>query len=130
MAHSVDLKKEIEAWRKKIGLDSLQPFSTGELEWALNASGELSEQPIDKIGACMIILSNHLYTLAEQMGVTFARVRYLESTHSDREQLTLVRAQLNIVKPVHDALKEKIAVIKKIYDHKSREAQNVASNRR
>ena len=127
----MDLKEEIENWKKKVGLDQLTYGDTGEIAWALNVGKELTitgSQP-EAIEAAMLILSNLRFTVSYQMGLAFARVKYFEA-NGPRESLTVWRAKLNIVKPYHDAIEAKVAVLKKIYDRRVKEAHNASSNRR
>ena len=124
----MDLKQEIEEWRKKIGLDKLAYGDTGEIEWALNVA-DFSELEPEKIESAMLILSNLRFTVAYQMGLAFARVKYFEA-NGVRDSLTEWRAKLNIIKPYHDAIEAKVAVLKKIYDRRIREAQNATSSGR
>lgn len=123
------LSEEIEKWRKKVGLDQLQPYDTGDIGYALNVGKELNYLEVGKVGEVMMILSNLRFTVAEQMGMVFARVRYLEA-HGPRGELDIQRAKLNIIKPFHDAIEAKIAVVKKIYDFKVKEYLNASSGGR
>ncbi|TFH25801.1 hypothetical protein E4G67_00495 [Candidatus Bathyarchaeota archaeon] len=127
---AIELKDEIEKWRKKLGLDQLLPYDTGEIQWALNIGKEINYLDANKVGEVMIVLSNLLFTVSEQMGMVFARVRYLENHNGNRDDLALQRAKLNIVKPFHDAIDSKIAVVKKIYDFKVKEYLNAPSSGR
>ena len=124
----MQLKDEIAKWRKKIGLDQLEPYDTGEIKYALNIGKELNYLEVGKVGEVMMILSNLLFTVSEQMGMVFARVRYLE-THGPKSELAIQRAKLNIIKPFHDAIQSKIAVVKKVYDFKVKEYLNASSSR-
>lgn len=124
----MDLKEQIEKWLKETGIDKLQPYDTGELDWAINVGRELSTLEIEKIEAAMLILSNYRLTVAHLMGMCFARVKYFE-TKRDNASLLAQRAKLNIIKPWHDAVEAKIAVLKKIHDRRVREAINAASSR-
>lgn len=125
----MDLKIEIEQWLKETGIDQLQPYDTGEIAWAINVGKDLADMEPNKIDAAMLILSNYRLTVSYMMGLCFARVKYLEA-NGPRDQLTLCRAKLNIIKPWHEAIEAKIAVIKKIYDRKTREAINASGGRR
>lgn len=120
----MDIKDEIDKWVAKIGADKLEPYDTGEMSWALNFSvkqdDEIHPATLDSV---MLILSNYRLMLAYQMGLVFARVKYLEDTHANRNKLAEQRALLNIIKPWHDAIEGKIAVVKKIYDKKIREVE-------
>lgn len=126
--NQMDLKEKIEQWLKETGIDKLRPYETGEIEWAINIGRELSTLEIGEIEAAMLILSNYRLTVAHLMGMCFARVKYFE-TKRDHENLLAQRAKLNIIKPWHDALEAKIAVVKKVHDRKVREAINAASSR-
>lgn len=125
----MDLKEQIQRWLKETGIDKLQPYDTGEIDWALNIGKDILGLEIKDVEAAMLILSNYKLTIAYMMGMCFARVKYLESTNK-REELSVQRAKLNIVKPWHDAIDSKIAILKKIHDRKVREATNVAGGRR
>jgi len=116
----MDLKTEVERWLKETGIDKLQPYDTGELDWAINIGSELSQLEVDKVEAAMLILSNYRLTISHMMGMCFARVKYFESTN-ERDQLMSQRAKLNIIKPWHDAIEAKIAVLKKIHDRKMKD---------
>jgi hypothetical protein len=125
----MSLKEEIDKWLKETGIDKLQPYDTGELDWAMNIGSELATLEVQKVEAAMLILANYKLTVAHMMGMCFARVKYFESI-GDRGQLSSQRAKLNIIKPWHDAIDSKIAVVKKVHDRKVREAINVAGGRR
>jgi hypothetical protein len=125
----MDLKIEIEKWLKETGVDKLHPYETGELDWAINIGSELSTLEVEKVEAAMLILANYRLTIAHLMGLCFARVKYFEST-GGRDQLMGQRAKLNIIKPWHDAIEAKIAVVKKVHDRKVREVINAPSSRR
>lgn len=113
----MSLKEEIDRWLETTGINQLQPYDTGEIAFAINSGKELASMEPAKIDEVLIILANYRLTLAYQMGLCFARVKTLESI-GDREQLLAQRAKLNIIKPWHDAVEAKIAVIKKIHDRK------------
>ena len=125
----MELKDEIAKWRKKVGLDQLLPYDTGEVQWALNIGKSINYEEVGKVGEVMMILSNLRFTVAEQMGMVFARVRYLE-THGRGDELSVQRAKLNIIKPFHDAIDAKVAVVKKIYDFKVKEFLNASGSGR
>jgi len=125
----MELKDEIAKWRTKIGLDQLLPYDTGEIQWALNIGKDLNYLEVGKVGEVMLILSNLRFTVAEQMGMVFARVRYCE-THGPKNELAVQRAKLNIVKPFHDAIEAKVAVVKKVYDFKVKEYLNATGSGR
>jgi hypothetical protein len=118
----MELKQQIEDWRKQTGLSTLQLGDKTEIEYAMNVQGSdlttLSPVQMDEV---MSVLANYLLYLAHEMGVLFARVKYLEAAGPKR-LLYGERAKLNIVKPVHDAIKVKIDLLKKIYDRKVRDA--------
>lgn len=124
----MDLKKEIEDWKKKVGMDQLSFGDSGRVAWALNVGEELTTAEPQKVEAAMLILSNLRFTVSYQMGLAFARVKYFEA-NGPREDLTVWRAKLNIVKPYHDAIEAKVAVLKKIYDRRIKEAHNASSSR-
>lgn len=126
---TVDLKQEIDAWKKKIGLDKLKYSDTGEVDWALNIGRELSSMEPEKIEAAMLILSNLRFTVAYQMGVAYAYVKYYEA-NGPHASINEWRIKLNIIKPYHDAIEAKVAVLKKIYDRRIRELMNASSSRR
>jgi len=125
----MDMKKEVDAWLEKIGIDQLRPYDTGEISWALNLGGDIKNLEAALIDAAMLILANYRLNVAHQMGMCFARVKYLEE-RGPRDALSTERAKLNIIKPWHDALEAKIAVMKKIYDRKIRESGNATSSGR
>lgn len=125
----MDLKQEIETWKKKVGLDQLGFADTGEIAWALNIGTELSKLEPERIEDAMLILSNLRFTVSYQMGMAFAYLKYFES-NGPHNMVGIWRAKLNIVKPYHDAIEAKVAVLKKIYDRRVREAVNASSNRR
>lgn len=125
----MSLKEEIDKWLKDTGIDQLQPYDTGEITYAINigkAAATLDAVLVDEI---MLILSNYRLMLASQMGLCFARVKSLEVT-GPRDLLIEQRAKLNIIKPWHDAIEAKIAVLKKIHDRKVRGGENATSGRR
>ena len=122
----MELKEHIEKWLKETGIDQLQPYDTGEIAWALNVGKELVSLDAKTIDEAMIILANYRITLAFKMGLCFARVKTLEA-QGPRDQLLQQRAQLNIIKPFHDAVEAKIAVLKKIHDRKVK--SNATSSR-
>lgn len=124
----MDLKEQIDNWLKETGIDKLRPYETGEIDWAINIGRKLSTLKIEEIEAAMLILSNYRLTIAHLMGMCFARVKYFEAKR-DHENLIGQRAKLNIIKPWHDAVEAKVAVIKKIYDRRVREAISAASSR-
>lgn len=113
----MELKEHIEKWLKETGIDQLQPYDTGEIAWALNIGKELVSLDAKTIDEAMIILANYRIMLAYKMGMCFARVKTLEA-QGPRDQLLQQRAQLNIIKPFHDAIEAKITVLKKIHDRK------------
>ena len=78
----------------------------------------------------MLILANYRLTISHLMGLCFARVKYFESTSASRDDLMAQRAKLNIIKPWHDAIEGKIAVVKKVHDRKVREVINAPGSRR
>jgi hypothetical protein len=125
----MDLKKEVDDWLKKIGIDQLKPYDTGEISWALNLGEGIKDLEAAKIDAAMLILANYRLNVSHQMGMCFARVKYLED-RGPRDALSAERAKLNIIKPWHDALEAKIAVIKKIYDRRIRELNYASSSGR
>ena len=110
----MDLREQIEKWLQETGIDKLHPYETGELDWALNTGKSLSNDKIENVEAAMIILANYRLTVAYMMGMCFARVKYLESTNKYQD-LASQRAKLNIIKPWHDAIESKIAILKKIH---------------
>ncbi len=114
----MSLKDAIEQWKVETGIDQLQPYDTGEIAFALNAGKGLSSMEASQVDEVMLILANYRLTLAYKMGVCFARVKALEATAGNRDQLTEQRAKLNIIKPWHDAIEAKIAVLKKVHDRK------------
>ena len=125
----MELKKEIEDWRKQLGLNTLDLGDKTEIEFAMNVRGaDLTALSIVQVDEVMSILANYLLYLAHEMGILFARVKYLESAGPKRH-LYGERAKLNIIKPVHDAIKVKIDLLKKIYDRRVKEAQNATGNR-
>jgi hypothetical protein len=115
----MDLKQEIDKWLKDTGIDRLQPYDTGEIDFAINAGKQLSSMEAAKVDEVMLILANYRIHLAFQMGLCFARVKALEAT-GPREELVAQRAKLNIIKPWHDAIEAKITVLKKVHDRKVR----------
>lgn len=125
----MELREQITKWLNETGIDKLQPYETGELDWALNIGKSLTEGEIKDVEAAMLILANYRLTIAYMMGMCFARVKYLESNNSYKE-LVAQRAKLNIIKPWHDAIEAKIAILKKIHDRKVREATHATSSRR
>jgi len=126
----MSLKEEIDKWLKQTGIDQLQPYDTAEIAFAINAGKNLASMEVCEVDEVMLILSNYRLMLAYQMGVCFARVKTLESAVGQREQLVEQRAKLNIIKPWHDAIEAKIAVVKKVHDRKIREANYAASSGR
>jgi hypothetical protein len=123
------LKQEIEKWLKETGIDQLQPYDTGEIGHAINAGKDLSSMEASEVDEVMIVLANYRLTLAYKMGLCFARVKALECT-GPRDELIAQRAKLNIIKPWHDAIEAKMAVLKKIHDRKVREGGYAASSGR
>ncbi len=124
----MDTRTQIENWRKQTGLSTIEMGDKSEVEYAMGICGTalttLSPVQMDEV---MSNLANYLLFMAHEMGVIFARVRYLEAV-GPRDKLVVERAKLNIIKPVHDAIKVKIDLLKKIYDRKVRE--HVASSGR
>ena len=125
----MDLKQEIKKWLTETGIDQLQPYDTGEIGYAINVGKALSSMEAAKVDEVMIILANYRLTLAHKMGLCFARVKALECT-GPQSELLAQRAKLNIVKPWHDAIEAKIAVLKKVHDRKVREGGYAASSGR
>ena len=125
----MDLKQEIKKWLTETGIDQLQPYDTGEIGYAINAGKALSSMEASEVDEVMIVLANYRLTLAYKMGLCFARVKALECT-GPQSELLLQRAKLNIVKPWHDAIEAKIAVLKKVHDRKVREGGYAASSGR
>lgn len=120
----MELRDQIDNWRKQIGLSTLQLGDKTEIEYAMNICGpDLTAISIVQMDEVMSVLANYLLFLAHEMGTLFARVRYLESAGPKR-LLYEQRAKLNIVKPVHDAIKVKIDLLKKIYDRRVRDASS------
>ena len=117
----MDLKQSIDEWLKQVGIDQLHPYDTGELAWAINVGKELNDLEAAEVDAAMLILANYRLMLSYQMGMCFARVKYLEQ-RGPRAALDAERAKLNIIKPWHDGIEAKITVIKKIHDRKVKEA--------
>jgi hypothetical protein len=124
----MQLKQEIDQWLKETGIDNLQPYDTGEITWAINIGKRLSEMEASQVDEAMLILSNYRLTLAYKMGICFARVKILESS-GPRDVLLAQRAKLNIIKPWHDAIEAKIAVLKKVHDRKVRSGYAASSGR-
>ena len=125
----MELKQEIKQWLKETGIDQLQPYDTGEISFAINAGKKLSSMEAAQVDEVMLILANYRLTLAYKMGVCFARVKALECT-GPRDSLIEQRAKLNIIKPWHDAIEAKIAVLKKVHDRKVREGGYATSSGR
>lgn len=117
----MELKKEIDKWLEETGIDQLHPYDTGEIAWALNIGKELSSMEAAKVDEAMLILSNYRIMLAYKMGMCFARLKTLESI-GPRDQVVVQRAKLNIIKPFHDAVEAKVAVLKKVHDRKVKNA--------
>ncbi len=124
----MNLKQEIDQWLKETGVDQLQPYDTGEVAFAINVGSALSSMEAAKVDEVMLILANYRLTLAYKMGVCFARVKVLEVT-GPRDALISQRAKLNIIKPWHDAIEAKIAVLKKVHDRKVRSGYATGSGR-
>jgi hypothetical protein len=123
----MELKEEIEDWQKQVGISTLVIGDKEVIEYSMNIQGEgLSQLTIVQLDEVMSVLANYFLYLAYQMGTLFARVKYLESA-GPKSRLYAERAKLNIVKPVHDAIKVKIDLLKKIYDRRVKEAQNASS---
>lgn len=126
----MEVKNEIIRWQKEIGLSTLELGPKGEIEYAMNIhGGDLSELSIVQMDEVMSILANYLLFIAHQMGLIYARVKYLES-RGPKGKLLIERAKLNIIKPVHDAIKVKIDLLKKIYDRRVKENLYATGNRR
>ena len=125
----MNLKQEIDQWLKSTGIDRLQPYDTGEIDFAINAGKQLSSMEAAKVDEVMLVLSNYRLNLSFQMGLCFARVKALEVT-GPRDELIAQRAKLNIVKPWHDAIEAKISVLKKVHDRKVREGGGYATGSR
>jgi len=122
------LKDDIDNWKKQVGLSTLSLGDGGEVEYALSIKGSgITLLSITQLDEVMTILANYLIFLAHEMGVLYARVKYLENS-KNRELLQSERIKYNIIRPVHDAIKVKIDLLKKIYDRKMRE--NVGSSGR
>lgn len=125
----MDTKEQIENWRKEAGLNTIEMGDKSEIEYAMTIYGsDLTQLSAVQMDEVMSTLANYLIYVAHEMGTIFARVRYLESTRGPASSLNTERAKLNIIKPVHDAIKVKIDLLKKIYDRKVKE--NVAGSRR
>lgn len=125
------MKNEIENWKKNAGLSTIEMGDKTEIEYAMGICGtELTTLSPVQMDEVMSNLANYYLFVAHEMGVIFARVRYLEA-NGPRGLLNLERAKLHIIKPVHDAIKVKIDLLKKIYDRKVQEARykDVGSSR-
>ena len=118
----MNLKEAVDEWVKKIGIDQLKPYDTGEISWALNIGKELNSLEAADVDAAMIILSNYRLMLSYQMGMCFARLKYLEA-NGPKSSLDAERAKMNIIKPWHDGVEAKIAVLKKLHERKVREIE-------
>lgn len=124
----MDVGYAVESWKKTIGIDKLRPYDSGEVDWALNVGKELSAESPQEIERALITLSNYLIFVSYQMGVCYARIKYLEEI-GDREKLTTQRVQFHIIKPFHDSIEAKIAVVKKIHERKLKELGYASSSR-
>lgn len=125
----MELREQIKKWLEETGVDKLHPYDTGEIDWALNIGKSLVNDTVQSVESAMLILANYRLTVAHMMGMCFARVKYFESV-GNRTELITQRAKLNIIKPWHDAIESKIAILKKIHDRKVREATNATGGRR
>ena len=120
----MEVKQQIEDWRKQVGLSTLELGDKDEITYAMNVQGaELTALSPVQMDEVMSVLANYLLFLAHEMGTLFARVKYLESA-GPKSRLLGERAKLNIIKPVHDAIKVKIDLLKKIYDRKVKDASS------
>lgn len=117
------MKDEIERWKTATGLSSISMGDKDCIQYAMDVEGvELTTLNVIQLDEVLSILANYHIFLASEMGTLFARVKYLEANGPSGD-LNLQRAKLNMVKPVHDAIKVKIDVLKKIYDRHVREAK-------
>lgn len=124
----VEIKKDIEGWKKQIGLDGIQSNAQNEIQFVMSlTSKELAAMDAKQFDEIMLVLGNWFFFLSHEMGTIYARVRHMQNTPS--EKLDLERAKLNILKPVHEALKVKIEVFKKVYERKIWEVRNASSSR-
>lgn len=108
-----------------MGITRLRTYDTGDIEWAINIGKELGEMEPNETDKALLILSNYRFFVAHQLGLCLARIRYLE-TVGPRNQLANERAKYSIAKPWLEAIDNKIAVLKKILDRRTR---NATSNR-
>jgi hypothetical protein len=90
--------------------------SEDPLRKAIQAGGELADANPRDIDEVVIVLTNYHFFLSSEMGRIYAA---LIATNSE-----MMRAKLNMIKPVVEAVKVKIDALKKIYDRKIRELQN------
>lgn len=126
----MDVKKEIETWKESTRISNISLGDTNEIKAAMGLGAkEISSFSLRELDESLIVLTNYLIYVSYEMGRLFAMVRFLEST-DDRQKLNIERVKLNIVKPVHDALKVKIDILKKIYDRKIWEARSNATGNR
>lgn len=123
----MEIKEKIDKWRKEVGLTFIGLGDKELISYAMNVQGsDLANLTLVQMDEVMSILANYLLFLAHEMGVLFARVKYLESIRS-MNLLYAERAKLNIIKPVHDAIRVKIDLMKKIYDRKVKDASSSRS---
>lgn len=122
-----DTKATIEKWTNETCLGYIKLSHNADIERAMNLAGnEIRALDLAGLDEIIVTLANYLIYLAKEMGTIYARVKYLESAGSDR--VVNERIKLSIIKPVHDALRVKLDVLKTIYNGKLR-ATYVGSSR-
>jgi hypothetical protein len=103
-----EVSEEISQWRDKTGLSFITKPAGDPIKFALNIQDSINSISLDELGSAINVLASwHLY-LASEMGIIYARVNYSGNK--------IEKSKLNMVKPVHDAVKTQIDALKKVYD--------------
>lgn len=111
---SMDIMTEIKNWRGSTLIDQIESPKSDQLVLLMGRT-DSRKLSIPELGYIIETLANYHLFLAAEMGRIYARVQY----NGDK----IERAKLNMIKPVHDSVKVKIDVLKKIFDSKVKEAE-------